>query len=634
MTNAADLQSSFQALFVKYAPAAIAICDKEMRYLAHSDRWSKDYGFGGENLVGYCHYDLFPEIPNHWKKDHQRCFKGEIIRRDEEPFPRANGRTDWVRRELYPWKDSAGKIGGLIMFTEVVTERRQAQEALKESERKYRRLMENALVGVYKVREDGTFLLINQKMAEMFGFGSAKAFLKRVDNIKDLYLNPSERPEVLKEIDQKGFVIQKEVAFKNAEGEPLWIHLNTRRTEDGDGNIFYEGLMEDISELKRIQRDRELLKERLLTDQKNEAISDLAGGIAHQFNNALTAITGNIGLLEMDLPEGHEFLRNIKDMKASSHRMVNLTRQLLAYAQGGRYHLQTTSVGSFLENTLPLLEHTLKPDVRLEMDLPRETMRIKADRTQLQMVVSAVVANANEAIEHMGRIGISARNVEIDGNSWKGDMRPGSYVRITVSDDGRGMDEETQRRIFEPFFTTHFIGRGLGMAAVHGIITSHGGGIRVESQPGRGTRVHLFLPVKNEVKPPKEEISRETSIKRGKGTVLLIEDEPDVMEITRETLKRIGYVVVEAAAGAEAIQKAEAEDVDVALLDIKLPDMSGAEVYPRIMEAKPDLKVLVYSGYAVDGPAREILNAGADGFIQKPFSVQGLAEKLDEVLMK
>ncbi len=383
---------------------------------------------------------------------------------------------------------------------------------------------------------------------------------------------------------------------------------------------------QDITERKNLERQ-------LQEARKMDALGTLAGGIAHQFNNALTAITGNIGLLEMDLPEGHDFSRKIEDMKASSHRMVHLTRQLLAYARGGRYHLQTVPMGNFLGNTLSLVEHTLKPSVRLETDFPWNLMEVKADRTQMQMVISGIVANANEAIERDGRIRISARNVELDADSCQGSMQPGAYVRVDIADDGKGMDEETRNRIFEPFFTTHFIGRGLGMAAVYGIVTNHGGSIHVKSRPGEGTRVSIFLPAAEAPKTVAERAPENETVE-GEGTVLLIEDESDVMEITREALKRLGYGVVEAANGKEAVRKAHTDAIDVALLDIKLPDMSGAQVYPLIMEANPDLKVIVFSGYALDGPAREIMDAGANGFLQKPFSIQGLSKKIKEVLKK
>ncbi len=496
MTNAPNLQSSVHDLFIKYAPAAIAICDKEMRYLAHSDRWSKDYGLEGESLVGQCHYDLFPDLPEHWKAEHQSCFKGNIVRKEEEPFPRTDGSRDWVRRELHPWKNNKGEIGGLVMFTEVVTKRRQTQEALKESEKKYRRLMENALMGVYQVRENGKFLMVNQRMAEMYGFDSPEAFLKGVDNIKDLYLYPSERPGILREIDQNGFILRKEVAFKKPGGDTIWIHLNTRKTTNSTGETLYEGLMEDITELKQAREEKENLRERLLLAQKTRAIADLAGGIAHQFNNALVGITGNIELLRLNYPDNSEMAPYLDTMMKANNRMAHLTRQLLAYGRGGNYNATRLSLPDFLKESLPIIRHGVNRKIRIETDIPKDIDPVHADPIQMQMVLSAILNNGAEAIEDQGRITITASNRRLDETHLqKGSpLKAGPHVRITVVDDGKGMDPESLSRVFDPFFTTKFQGRGMGMAAAYGIVGSHGGWISVESELQKGTAVHIWLP--------------------------------------------------------------------------------------------------------------------------------------------
>lgn len=471
---------------------------------------------------------------------------------------------------------------------------------------------ENALL----MDPDGTILAINAAAAhglrkepeEMVG-GNIYHFLPEK-------VLANRREEALKVTSEN-----RPISFSEETGERV-LDWTIYPVSSEDGQVTKLAVFGcDITEKKRLEAQ-------LQDARKMDALGTLAGGIAHQFNNALTGITGNIGLMEMDIPEDLDFSRNIKDMKTAAHRMVLLTKQLLAYARGGCYHLQTTPIRGFLENTLSLVEHTLKPTVCLETDLPLDLMQVKVDRTQMQMVISSIVANANEAILKEGRIRVSARNVELDEASCKGSMQPGNYVQVTVTDDGKGMDEETQNRIFEPFFTTHFIGRGLGMAAVYGIVSNHSGSISVESRPGGGTRVQMNLPAVWEDAPAK------IAVDQGEGTVLVIEDEPDVMEITCETLKRLGYTVIQAATGREAVEKVRSGIIDVVLLDIKLPDMSGTQVYPLIMEQNPELKVIVYSGYSADGPALEILDAGADGFIQKPFSIKGLSEKMKEILKK
>ena len=387
---------------------------------------------------------------------------------------------------------------------------------------------------------------------------------------------------------------------------------------------------------ERILAEREIrkLREELLQSRRMEALSTLAGGIAHRFNNALSAITGNADLIEMEFPGDDKIKRYITPMRKSAHQMAHLSNQLLAYAGGGKYNPEVISPTVLLKDTLPLIEDTVHPDIRVETDLPSDIMSIEADNEQMQMVLSAIITNANDAIEDKGRITISAKNEEIDEDFVKvyPALKPGPYVSITFEDNGKGMDEETKDRIFEPFFTTHFMVRGLGMAAVYGIIKNHDGWITVDSELGKGTRVVIYLPaaegkVKEEKEPKADVVS-------GTGTVLLVEDEDVVAEVTQTMLEKLGYRVMAAMTGKDAVYIAQTfdGDIDLALLDIKLPDMEGGKVYPLIMKARPGLKVIVFSGYAIEGPAREILDAGAQDFIQKPFSIATLSEKLKEVL--
>jgi two-component system, cell cycle sensor histidine kinase and response regulator CckA len=269
----------------------------------------------------------------------------------------------------------------------------------------------------------------------------------------------------------------------------------------------------------------------------------------------------------------------------------------------------------------------------VETHFPKDISHIKADHAQMQMVLSAILANSDEAIEDEGIIRITAENKNLDEDFTKQHpgLKPGAYVCLTVEDDGKGMGEETSDGIFEPFFTTKFQGRGMGMAAVYGIVKNHDGWIFVDSELGRGTTVRIYLPaIEVEIEKPKE---AKAEVSTGSGTILMIEDEDVVIEVTRAMLEMLGYRVMAAKTGKDAIHIAETFDgrIDLALLDIKLPDIDGRNLYPLIMKARSNLKVIVFSGYSIDGPAREILDAGAQGFIQKPFSVSALSEKLKEV---
>jgi len=314
--------------------------------------------------------------------------------------------------------------------------------------------------------------------------------------------------------------------------------------------------------------------------------------------------------------------------------MSRLTDQLLAYAQGGKYQPKNLKLDGFVIQTLQILQHDLGPEVRVETHFSKDISVIKADNAQMQMVLSAILNNSNEAIEDEGLIRITAENKYIDEDFAKQHpgFKPGSYVCLNIEDDGKGMDEETKDGIFEPFFTTKFQGRGMGMAAVYGIVKNHDGWIYVDSELGKGTVVQIYLPaIEIEIEKPTKAA---VEVVRGSGTVLMIEDEDVVIEVTQAMLEWLGYRVMVAKTGKDAIHITETfdGDIDLALLDIKLPDMEGGKVYPLIMEARPNLKVIVFSGFSIEGPARKILDAGAQDFIQKPFSLATLSEKLKEVL--
>ncbi len=386
----------------------------------------------------------------------------------------------------------------------------------------------------------------------------------------------------------------------------------------------------------RTDKERRQMEASFRQAQKMESIATLAGGIAHQFNNCLAVITGNVDLLEMDFAGYAKIADYAQEIKSSAHRMSYLSSQLLAYARGGKYQTEKISLSDFVKQTLPLLKHAIDPAMSLHLDLPRDIFNVEIDLAQMQMVLSAVVVNASEAMEGKGSICIVCENKVLTNETVENypELKPGDYACLTVTDDGMGMDEEIRNRMFEPFFTTKFQGRGLGMAAVYGIVKNHDGWISVVSEKGQGTTVKIYLPVaRYSDEKHKEPKPRQV---KGKGTILVIEDEESVMKVSRAILKKLGYRVIEAKTGKAAINRVKNfdGDIDLAMLDVLLPDMSGNAVYPFLMEARPNLKVIVFSGYSIDGPVQEILDAGAQGYIQKPFAIAELSEKLKTVLSK
>ncbi len=513
---------------------------------------------------------------------------------------------------------------------------KQGEEALRKEKDFSESLIDTAQAIILVLDTEGRIIRFNPYMEELCGY--------TLDEVKGKDWFSTFLPEVngnhirglfrtaVDDIKTQGNI--NPVVSKD--GREIVVEWYDKTLKDADGKtIGLVAIGQDITE--RRQMEEELLKIRKL-----ESLGVLAGGIAHQFNNALSVITGHAELLEMDYPQDEKVLGSAETMKEAAHRMAHLTSQLLAYAGGGKYSPRPISLSEFVANTLPVISRDLDPAVRVETDLSPDLLNVKVDRTQMQMVLSALMANANEAMETPGRIRISTGNMVVDRGFIKDHpgLRPGSYVYLSIEDDGKGMDKETKDRIFDPFFTTHFIGRGLGMPAAYGIIKNHDGTITVASEPGKGTTVTLYLPALETVEGVEGEVVERVvsapavGLPTDEGFVLVIEDEAPLAILFRKILETLGYRVLEAGTGEKAVNIAKTFDgkIDLALLDIKLPDMSGNQIYPLIMEARPKLKVIVCSGYSIDGPAREILDAGAQAFIQKPFLISTLAEKLKEVL--
>ena len=510
------------------------------------------------------------------------------------------------------------------------------KESLQGSQRRFREIFSQSPIGIAVYDQNGLLVEANKSCMDIFGLSDPvhmKGF-KLIDA-------PNAPPE-LKARLLKGETVRYEAPFDFDNVDEFELF-----ERDRSGMAFLEivitpmecgtdrcasGYLVQIQDITRRKLAEEEKKE--LQVQRMESIFTLAGGIAHDFNNALSGITGNIELLKMDLPNVASIDRYVEAMSNAAQRMVHLTNQLLAYARGGKYWPINISLNEFVEETLPMIQHKIAPAICVKTNLASDILNIEADMTQMHMALSAVVINAAEAIEGQGQIIIRTSNKEIDEGiaKYNPGLKPGRYNCLTVQDDGKGMDAETKRKIFEPFFTRKFQGRGLGMAAVYGIVKNHGGWISVESQLGKGTVVRIYLPAV--VDKPKEMKKPKTELARGTGTILIVEDEEQVMDVTRTILKRLGYHVLTARTGMEGVNigRSYDGDIDLAIIDIYLSDMRGDVIYKLLMKARNNLKVIICSAYTFDDSAQKILNAGAQTFIQKPFRLAMLSEKVKNVL--
>ena len=509
--------------------------------------------------------------------------------------------------------------------------RKQAEEALRVERDTLDRITRNVGAGLAVISRDYRVVWANEILKKMFGTiegqDCQKAFNKAEEvcngcGVREVFDYGKE--ESLHE--QMGRDLQGNVVYSQIIATPI---------RDAMGNVTAAlELVIPITERKRAEEERRRLEGQLEQARKMEAVATLAGGIAHQFNNLLSAVSGNIELMKLDDHDRKKYDRYFVPIENSIQRMAKLTGQLLAYARGGKYRVSHMSMIEFVRDTLPLVEHTLKPTITVETDLPEKVSRVTIDVTQMQTVLSGILSNASEAIETAGHVLISCRDEHITAEQSKmtPGLVPGDYVVLSITDDGKGMDEKTCQRIFEPFFSTKFQGRGLGMASVYGIIKNHDGWISVDSKPLRGTTVKIFLPAIRGEAPatkPVRALSMENS-----GTILVIEDEEMVLDVTCSMLQNLGYSVLAARSGEEALRVAGSHDgqIDLALLDIILPDMGGKDIYPRLLASRPNLRVIVCSGYTLNGPAQEILKQGAQGFIQKPYTMAALSEKLSATI--
>jgi len=506
-----------------------------------------------------------------------------------------------------------------------ISARRQAEEALKRSEEKYRTLFEDSRDAVYITTREGKFIEANQSFLDLFGYSREEIIDLKA---QEAYVNPDDRSRFQKEIEQKGSLRDFEVKLRRKDATEMdcLISATVRRADDGS-ILGYQGIIRDITEKKRLEAQFQAA-------QRMEAIGTLAGGLAHDFNNILMGIQGNTSLILLNKTSTHPDYERLKNIEQGAKTGAELTRQLLGFARGGKYEVKPTALDELIERTSDMFGRT-KKEIAIHTKYQKDIWAVEVDRGQIEQVLLNLYVNAWQAMPGGGDLYIETENVTLDEDYVKPfDVEPGRYVKISVTDTGVGMDEATKQRIFEPFFTTKEMGRGtgLGLASVYGIIRNHGGIINVYSEKGKGTTFEIYLPVSQRELIKEEELPEE--LLKGTETILLVDDEDMIIDVGQGMLKALGYTVLVARGGKEAIElyKANRDKIDMVILDMIMPGVGGGETYDRIKEIKPDIKVLLSSGYSINGQAEEILDRGCDGFIQKPFNMRQFSQKIREIL--
>jgi signal transduction histidine kinase/CheY-like chemotaxis protein len=425
--------------------------------------------------------------------------------------------------------------------------------------------------------------------------------------------------------------------FKHPDGNVRWVVGQATPVLDETGSkIGHIGILTDITERVQAERTKKLLERQIQQVQKLEAIGTLAGGIAHDFNNLLMGIQGRTSLMLTDTASSHPYFEHLKGIEDYVKSAADLTKQLLGFARGGKYEVKTTDLNDLITNQNQMFGRTRK-DITIREKYEENLWTVEVDQGQIQQVLLNLYINAWQAMPGGGDLYIQTQNVNLDEHYTKPfKASPGKYVKVSVTDTGVGMDEVTRQKIFDPFFTTKEMGRGtgLGMASVYGIVKNHEGFITVYSKKGEGATFNIYLPATEKETVKEKELEKDEL--KGSEIVLLVDDEDMIIDVGQPMLEKMGYNVLVAKDGREALeiyQKNE-QDIDMVILDLIMPDIGGGDTYDRLKEINPEIKVLLSSGYSIDGQASEILKRGCSGFIQKPFNMKKLSQKIREILDK
>jgi PAS domain S-box-containing protein len=533
--------------------------------------------------------------------------------------------------------DFLSSVGGQIALA---IERKRGEEARKNQRAFLRQVIDLNPSFIFAKDREGRFTLVNQAVAEAYG-----TTVEGLIGKTDADFNPNEeevdrfRRDDLEVIDKNSEKFIPEECITDASGNVRWLQTIKRPIISPDGTVMQMlGVATDITQRKRAEEALNESEEMLRQAQKMESIGTLAGGIAHDFNNLMTAVNGYSELVLRKLSDNDPLRSKVEEIKKAGERAASLTRQLLAFSRKQMLKPVVLDLNTVITGMGRMLPRLIGEDVDLLFELQVDLGQVKADPGQMEQVLMNLVVNARDAMPAGGRLTVKTENVEFTGRSVKRRMvvQPGSYVVLSVTDDGVGMNAETQGRIFEPFFTTKELGKGtgLGLSTVYGIVKQSEGSIWVYSEPGKGTSFKIYLPRVNDVSATAEEKEQAQTAPTGHETVLLVEDEDMVRDLAQEILEQYGYSVLTAPNGTEGLRVCREfpDKIDLVLTDVIMPQMSGRELVENILAIHPETRVLYMSGFTDDAVVRHGVLAEDMCFIQKPFSPEGLATKVREVL--
>lgn len=519
--------------------------------------------------------------------------------------------------------------GANVHLKEEIVERKRAEEALRKSEQKFRTLFEDSKDAITMTSREGKFTDVNQSTLDLFGY--TKKEMAEL-NVWEIYVNPDDRYRFQQKIEGIGSVRDYAMKFRKKDGTEMdCLVTSTVRMVDGGSILEYQSILRDITERKHLEAQ-------LLHAQKMEAVGRLAGGIAHDLNNILQAVSGYTQLLLLKRKTNDPDYTRLKAIEHSSQRAAELTTQLLTFSRKVESNQRQVDLNHEVVQVSTLLERTIPKMISIELHLADDLRTINADTAQLEQIMMNLGVNANDAMPDGGKLIFQTENIALGEEYWKPfQIKPGNYILLSVSDTGCGMDAKTVEHIFEPFYTTKELGKGtgLGLSIVYGIVKSHDGHITCYSKPDEGTTFRLYFPVL-EAKSREERAERkeEEKIVGGSETILMVDDEKTLLDLGHDMLGEHGYTTISAETGEKAIEiyKTEQDRIDLVILDIGMPGMGGYKCLKELLKIDPDIRVIIATGYSADATVKELQEAGAKDFIGKPYQLNKMLKKVREVL--
>lgn len=629
-----DREERYRALFDQ-SPIGVFTFDRDMKITECNEILARIMNAPRETLIGL---DL-----GNLKEDYVVPRLREILQGDRVSYegPYRGTMSDislWISVVGSPLRDATGKVIGGMVVMEDMTEHNVAEEKLKASEERNRLLVENANEGIV-VLQDWRFVFVNPRFVSLTGY--AREYLRTRDFTE--FVHPDDREMIADRYrrrmdgDRTPFIY--EARLVDRAGAIKWVELNSVLF-NWEGKPAVLLFIRDIEERKQAEEERRKMDTQIQQTQKLESLGVLAGGIAHDFNNLLMAILGNIDLALLDLSPSSPSRGNLMEAAKASQRAADLCRQMLAYSGKGRFISELINLNEIIEDMKHMLEVSVSKKAMLRYNFVPNLPSIEADATQMRQIIMNLVINASDAIgEKSGFISLSTGVMMCDrtylSETWLNEGLPeGAYVYIEVADTGCGMDPAMLPKIFDPFFTTKFTGRGLGLAAVLGIVRSHRGAIKLFSERGRGTTFKILLPAVEGAAEHAEGVRGMAQGWQSSGTVMLVDDEETIRALGKRMLERLGFTVVTASNGREALDlyRERPDGFDCIILDLTMPRMDGEEAFRELRKIRKDVRVIMSSGYNEQEITHRFSGKGPAGFIQKPYQVETLAAKLKEVL--